>query len=92
MDPSQETELRAEIDSLSTRVRVQEFALLEVLQLLSTQHGAMLADGLRARVNAWALQAGPQLTANVDESAAEQVATLLVAMAESTRPVDRLDA
>lgn len=92
MTPEQapEAALQAEIESLTARVRVQEFAMLEVLHLLSPKHGQLLAEGLRARVNEWALHAGPQFTPNVDESASAQLASLLVAMNEAPLQLDLL--
>jgi hypothetical protein len=83
-------QLHSEIDSLTARVRVQELALLEVLHLLSPRHGDRLAGGLRARVNEWSLHAGPRFTPTVDESASEQLATLLIAMNEAPLQLDLL--
>jgi hypothetical protein len=92
MSQNRKAEPCSQLDSLDIRLRLQEFVLLEVLQQLSPQHGEVLADELRARLNAWALHAWPQLKATVDAATVEQVTTLLMAMAESTRSGSRFDA
>ncbi len=62
------------------RRRVQEFALLELLNALRRRNGLAVANGLRARVNEWHLDSGPQFTQTVDEAASEQLGTFLGAL------------
>lgn len=90
MTSDREAEIQQEIDAALARLRVQEFALLEVLQTLSSPHAAAVANGLRARVNAWALEAGHLLTPTVDETATEQLTSLLGALDEAPTMPARL--
>ena len=78
-----EAEIQDAIDAALAKLRVQEFALLELLQALPKPDASTLADGLRARVNEWALEAGPSFTARVDEMASEQLTSLLGALGEA---------
>jgi hypothetical protein len=55
MDDDREVEIQSEIDALSARIRVQECALLEMLSALPRHNALSMANGLRARMNAWAL-------------------------------------
>ena len=57
-----------------------EFGLVELLHALPKEDATVLANGLRARVNEWALEAGPRFTARVDEMASEQLTSLLGAL------------
>ena len=59
MDDSRELEIQEAIDGVLARLRVQEMALLELLVTLPRHNPIALANGLRARVNEWALSAGP---------------------------------
>lgn len=91
MTGDREEEIQEEIDAALARLRVQEFALLEVLQTLSSPHAAAVANGLRTRVNAWALEAGHRFTPTVDETASEQLTSLLGALDEApTMPAQLL--
>ena len=82
MAKDREEEIRDEIGAVLAKLRVQEFALLELLRSVSSEQAARLANGLRARVNEWALDAGPQFTPRVDQMASEQLASLLGALDE----------
>lgn len=82
MGDDRERQIQNEIDAVLARLRVQEFALVELLCALPRHNAIALANGLRARVNAWALEAGPHFTATVDETASEQLATFLGALDE----------
>lgn len=83
MPKDRETELQEAIEAVQARLRVQEFTLLELLHALPRRNAVTLANGLRARVNEWSLGAGPQFTPIVDESACEQLTTLLGALGEA---------
>ena len=78
-----EAEIQDAIDAALAKLRVQEFALLELLQALPKPDAAALADGLRARVNEWAREAGLSFTTRVDEVASEQLTSLLGALGEA---------
>jgi hypothetical protein len=93
MQNDREAELQEAIEAVQARLRVQEFALLELLHALPRHNAVTLANGLRARVNEWSLGAGAQFTANVDESACEQLTTFLGALDEgpATQADARLD-
>ena len=82
MENDRERELQDAIDAVLARLRVQEFALLELLHALPRHNAMLMANGLRARVNAWTLDAGPRFTPSVDETTSEQLATLLTALDE----------
>lgn len=90
MHNDREAEIQDAIEAVQARLRVQEFALLELLLALPRHNAVALANGLRARVNEWSLGAGPQFTANVDESACEQLTTFLGALDEG--PATQADA
>lgn len=74
-------------EGMEARLKVQELALLEVLHVLSKSHGREIADGLRARLNEWALLAGPEFTPAADEAAAEQLTLLLEALDDRSTSV-----
>ena len=80
MEHDKKEEIRDAIDAVLAKVRVLEFGLLELLHALPKEDAAVLANGLRARVNEWALEAGPRFTARVDEMASEQLTSLLGAL------------
>ncbi|HEV7915095.1 MAG TPA: hypothetical protein VGP22_15120 [Albitalea sp.] len=80
MIDDREKQIDEAIDAVLARLRVQEFALLELLYALPRHNAITLANGLRARVNEWALDAGPRFTPAADESASEQLATFLGAL------------
>ena len=82
MTKDREIELQEAIEAVQAQLRVQEFALLELLHALPRHNAVTLANGLRARVNEWSLGAGAQFTPIVDESACEQLATFLRALGE----------
>src|SRR5688572_10823711 len=93
MDKDREAELEDVIEAVQARLRIQEFALLEILNALPRHNAVMLANGLRARVNEWSLGAGAQFTPIVDESACEQLTSFLGALDEGppTQADARLD-
>ena len=80
MSHDKEAEIQDSISAILARQRVLEFALIEMLHALPRSDATRLADGLRARVNAWALEAAPQFTQQVDEMAVEQLSSLLGAL------------
>ncbi|CAG0933622.1 hypothetical protein RHDC3_02633 [Rhodocyclaceae bacterium] len=82
MTKDRETELQEAIEGVQAQLRVQAFALLELLHALPRHNAMTLANGLRARVNEWSLGAGAQFTPIVDESACEQLTTFLGALEE----------
>lgn len=77
MPKDRETELEEAIEAVQARLRVQEFALLELLSALPRHNAVALANGLRARVNEWSLSAGHHFTPIVDESACHRITTFL---------------
>jgi len=80
MENDREQELQDAIDVLLAQLRVQQFALLELLQLVPRHDAMALANGLRARVNEWTLAAGHRFTPTVDETTSEHLATFLTAL------------
>ena len=83
MGNDREQEIQEAIDAVLARLRVQEFALLELLHALPRHNAMALANGLRARVNEWALDAGSRFTPIVDENASEQLAAFLGVLDEA---------
>lgn len=84
MGNDREQEIQEAIDAVLARLRVQEFALLELLHALPRHNAMALANGLRARVNEWARDAGARFTATVDENASEQLAAFLDVLDDET--------
>jgi hypothetical protein len=84
MGNDREQEIQAAIDAVLARLRVQEFALLELLHALPRHNAMALANALRARVNEWALDAGARFTATADQNAAEQLAAFLDVLDDET--------
>ena len=80
MTHDRESEIRDEMRAVLARLRVLEFALLEMLQGLTTDHAAVLAKGLCARVDVWSLGEGEEFTPLVDETATQQLTSLLCAL------------
>lgn len=83
MGADREAKLQDEVQAVLAKLRVLEFALLEVLQGYDKDQAACVAAGLRARVNEWSLTAGPSLTTLVDEMASAQLSSLLSALDEA---------
>jgi hypothetical protein len=80
LEQDREQQIQEAIDVVLARLRVQEFALTELLCALPRHSAMALANGLRARVSAWTREADPRLNSAVDERTSEQLATLLGAL------------
>jgi hypothetical protein len=80
LDDARIKQLQDTIDAIQARQRVQEFAVLELLHALPKANALAVANGLRGRVNEWALGAGAEFTSTVDEAVSQQLVALLGAV------------
>jgi DNA-binding transcriptional regulator YbjK len=77
-----EGEIKESIDAVLAQLKVQEMALVELMQGLSLCEAKAVEQRLRVRVSDWMRNSESQLTPQADERVAGQLARLLCALGQ----------
>lgn len=77
-----EAEIQESIDAVLVQLKVQELALVELMQGLSLREAKAVELRLRQRVADWIRDSENQLTPQADERAAGQLVRLLGALVQ----------